>query len=216
MATPSARRAVRYRNGAHKARHGPSPHFSPGAVMIAEDFGPVRVLGTESIAGTTVEGPRARTGPKDPRGRGQRRLGTIIGRGQLLETQKPFDADKRPRARGADTRGVSRRPSLLCPRVAEIRPSSATYLTALLLGAGAVVVYYLRYYSAFAKSDPDRLQSERYRLERRRQYLMAKDLPEPAPPEALDVPGGTRPLTTTIEVGDDPETDATSATEADR
>ena len=51
---------------------GSSPHFSPGAVMIAEDFGPVRVLATESIAGTTVEGARARTGPKDPRGRGQR------------------------------------------------------------------------------------------------------------------------------------------------
>ena len=39
-----------------------SPHFSPGAVMIAEDFGPVvhnghvRVLATESIAGPTVEG----------------------------------------------------------------------------------------------------------------------------------------------------------------
>ena len=61
----------------------PSPHFSPGAVMIAEDFGPVvhnghvRVLATESIAGTTVEGACARTarvytGTKDPRGRGQR------------------------------------------------------------------------------------------------------------------------------------------------
>ena len=38
------------------AGHGrtPSPHFSPGAVMIAEDFGPVY------------------TGPEDPRGRGQR------------------------------------------------------------------------------------------------------------------------------------------------
>ena len=48
--------------------------------MIAEDFGPVRVLATESIAGTTVEGARARTGPKDPRGRGQRspQIGTII------------------------------------------------------------------------------------------------------------------------------------------
>ena len=39
--------------------------------MIAEDFGPVRVLATESIAGTTVEVARARTrfsartGPKD-------------------------------------------------------------------------------------------------------------------------------------------------------
>ena len=53
--------------------------------MIAEDFGPVvhnghvRVLATESIAGPTVEGACARTarvytGPKDPRGRGQRSL----------------------------------------------------------------------------------------------------------------------------------------------
>ena len=53
---------------------GSSPHFSPGAVMIAEDFGPVRVLATESIAGPTVEGACARTGPKDPRGHGQRSL----------------------------------------------------------------------------------------------------------------------------------------------
>ena len=51
-----------------------SPHISPGAAMIAEDFGSVRVLATESIAGTTVEVARARTGPKDPRGRGQRSL----------------------------------------------------------------------------------------------------------------------------------------------
>ena len=47
--------------------------------MIAEDFGPVRVLATESIAGTTVEGARARTGPKDPRGSPARSAG---GRGQ--------------------------------------------------------------------------------------------------------------------------------------
>ena len=40
--------------------------------MIAEDFGPVCVLATESIAGTTVEVARAHTGPKDRRGRGQR------------------------------------------------------------------------------------------------------------------------------------------------
>ena len=40
--------------------------------MIAEDFRPVRVLATESIAGPTVEGARARTGRKDRRGRGQR------------------------------------------------------------------------------------------------------------------------------------------------
>ena len=63
----------------------PSPHFSPGAVMIAEEFGPVRTrsleraLATESIAGTTVEGARARTGPKDPRGSPARSAG---GRGQ--------------------------------------------------------------------------------------------------------------------------------------
>ena len=37
-----------------------------------EDFGRVRVLATESIAGPTVEGACARTRPKDPRGRGQR------------------------------------------------------------------------------------------------------------------------------------------------
>ena len=42
--------------------------------MIAEDFGPVRVLATESIAGTTFEVARARTGPKDRRGHGQRSL----------------------------------------------------------------------------------------------------------------------------------------------
>ena len=42
--------------------------------MIAEDFGPLRVLATESIAVTTVEVARARRGPKDRRGRGQRSL----------------------------------------------------------------------------------------------------------------------------------------------
>ena len=47
--------------------------------MIAEDSGPVRVLATESIAGPTPEGARARTGPGDPRGRGQRRLFTPNG-----------------------------------------------------------------------------------------------------------------------------------------
>ena len=56
---------------------GASPHFSPVAPMIAEDFGSVRVLATESIAGTTVEVARARTGPKDRRGRGQRSLQSL-------------------------------------------------------------------------------------------------------------------------------------------
>ena len=45
--------------------------------MIAEDFGSVRVLATESIAGTTFEVACARTGPKDRRGRGQRSLCTL-------------------------------------------------------------------------------------------------------------------------------------------
>ena len=49
--------------------------------MIAEDFGSVRVLATESIAGTTVEVARARTGPKDRLGRGQRSLQTPSPRG---------------------------------------------------------------------------------------------------------------------------------------
>ena len=51
-----------------------SPDISPVAAMIAEDFGSVRVLATESIAGTTFEVACARTGPKDRRGRGQRGL----------------------------------------------------------------------------------------------------------------------------------------------
>ena len=37
--------------------------------MIAEDFRPVRVLATESLAGPRVEGARARTGRKAPRSR---------------------------------------------------------------------------------------------------------------------------------------------------
>ena len=74
--------------------------------MIAEDFGPVRVLATESIAGPTVEGACARTarvytGPKDPRGHGQRSLQPAHRhdrwhRGQLLETMSSFDAETRP------------------------------------------------------------------------------------------------------------------------
>ena len=66
--------------------------------MIAEDFGPVvhnghvRVLATESIAGPTVEGTRARTGPTDPRGRGQRSppFGTIIDIAVKLVKPKSF------------------------------------------------------------------------------------------------------------------------------
>ena len=67
--------------------------------MIAEDFGRVRVLATESIAGTTfegaVEGACARTGPKDPRGRGQRSpflarsLGIVVNQLKLKSLLTP-------------------------------------------------------------------------------------------------------------------------------
>ena len=47
--------------------------------MIAEDFGPVRMLATESIEGTTVEGARVRTGPRPARARpAQAAIGAII------------------------------------------------------------------------------------------------------------------------------------------
>ena len=58
-----------------------SPHFSPGAVMIAEDFGPVytRAQKTREGAASAV------------RHRHDHRH-----RGQTSETQELFDADKRP------------------------------------------------------------------------------------------------------------------------
>ena len=84
-----------------RGAHRPSPHFSPVAPMIAEDFGSVRTrsleraLATESIAGTTVEVARAptrfsaRTGPKDRcEGAAQARH----SRGQRsLQSLKPID-----------------------------------------------------------------------------------------------------------------------------
>ena len=59
-------------NRVRPAHHRASRRLYPRAAMIAEDPGPVRVLATESIAGPTFEGACARTGPGDPRGRGQR------------------------------------------------------------------------------------------------------------------------------------------------
>ena len=59
-------------NRVRPAHHRASRRLYPGAAMIAEDPGPVRVLATESMAGPMFEGARARTGPGDPRGRGQR------------------------------------------------------------------------------------------------------------------------------------------------
>ena len=93
-----------------RPRHGAStsPHFSPGAVMIAEDFGlcthgHVRVLATESIAGTTVEGARARHGPcvhgakRPARARpAQSAIGTIIDIAVKTSETQELDADKRP------------------------------------------------------------------------------------------------------------------------
>ena len=60
--------------------------------MIAEDFGSVRVLATERIAGTTVEGARARTGPRRPaRARpAQSAIGTIIDIAVKLVKPKSF------------------------------------------------------------------------------------------------------------------------------
>ena len=57
--------------------------------MIAEDFGRVRVLATESMAGPMVEGACARTGPKDPRGRGQRSPYLARSLGIVLNCLKP-------------------------------------------------------------------------------------------------------------------------------
>lgn len=66
----------------------------------------------------------------------------------------------------------------------------------LLLGVASVVFYYLRQYSRFALDDPDRLQSEHYRLESRRmQYIVAKDRQTPLPPDAVDGPARNPDLT---------------------
>ena len=48
-----------YEMGPAKAL-GPSPHFSSGGAMIAQDFRLQRVLATESVVVTTFEGARAR------------------------------------------------------------------------------------------------------------------------------------------------------------
>ena len=49
-----------------------------------------------------------------------------------------------------------------------------------------IVFYYLRQYASFAKHDPDRLQSEKYRYETQRmQMIAAKDLEHPMPAESL-------------------------------
>ena len=63
-------------------------------------------------------------------------------------------------------------------------------LSALCLAAIVVIFgHYLWHYSKFAKNDPDRLQSEQYRVQMQHlQLVAAKDLPEPLPAEVLDDP----------------------------
>ena len=54
------------------------------------------------------------------------------------------------------------------------------------LAALLIVLSYLYHYSSFAKRDPDRLQSEEYRLlTSRMQMIAAKELPHPMPAESL-------------------------------
>ena len=49
-----------------------------------------------------------------------------------------------------------------------------------------IVFSYLYHYASFAKRDPDRLQSEEYRLlTSRMQMIAAKELPHPMPAESL-------------------------------
>lgn len=55
---------------------------------------------------------------------------------------------------------------------------------------GIIIAYYCQY-ARFAKNDPDRLQSERYRYEMKRMHMIAaKELPGPVPADfvSLDEP----------------------------
>ena len=53
------------------------------------------------------------------------------------------------------------------------------------LAALVIVFSYLHHYTAFAKHDPDRLQSEKYRLLTMQQMIAAKELRHPVPVENL-------------------------------
>ena len=68
-------------------------------------------------------------------------------------------------------------------------------LTAALVLASLLIPYhYLRHFGKFAKTDPDRLQSEEFRIGMTRlQMLDAKSLPQPLPEDSLPEP--TRNLT---------------------
>ena len=58
-----------------------------------------------------------------------------------------------------------------------------------LLGIAGIIVHYLYHYTNFARRDPDRLQSEKYRTEMRQlQVIAAKGLVEPLPGDVLEDP----------------------------
>lgn len=51
-----------------------------------------------------------------------------------------------------------------------------------------IIVHYLWHYSSFAKHDPDRLQSEKYRSQMQQLQIAAKGLREPLPAHVLEDP----------------------------
>ena len=53
------------------------------------------------------------------------------------------------------------------------------------IAALGIVFSYLRRYASFAKHDPDRLQSEEYRIQTMQQMIAAKELRHPMPAESL-------------------------------
>ena len=56
------------------------------------------------------------------------------------------------------------------------------------IAAVAILAFYFRHYERYAKSDPDRLQSEEFRYEMKKMHLIAaKELPTPMPVDALEL-----------------------------
>lgn len=56
------------------------------------------------------------------------------------------------------------------------------------IGIVGIIVHYLWHYSNFAKHDPDRLQSEKYRSQMQQLQIAAKGLREPLPAHVLEDP----------------------------
>jgi len=58
----------------------------------------------------------------------------------------------------------------------------------LIIGCFVILIFYLWHYSKYARSDPDRLQSEEYRYEMKKIHMIAaKELPEPRPVDSLNL-----------------------------